>query len=90
MADQYIPGTDMLPARQDRALKELGRYMTKDERACMFKQKHTQASAEHEARRLKGIGEDRAKAYECPRRECRLDDGRRSWHVGRKPQERNR
>lgn len=85
----YIVGTDELPDRQARSLADRGRYMTRSERACWGKHKHTQQSAEHEARRLKGIGEDRAKAYECPLR-CRLEDGRIAWHVGRKKQEHNR
>lgn len=86
----YLPGTNVLPARQDRAKRERGRYLSRTERRCLFKQKHSQASAEHEARRLQGLGEDRAKAYECPNRDCQLADGRHAWHVGRTAQERNR
>jgi hypothetical protein len=78
----YEPNTDQLPARQDRARRERGRYLDRAERACVFKQKHTQASAGHEARRLQALGEDRARAYECPNPGCRCRD-RRAWHVGR-------
>ena len=85
----YVIGTDVLPDRQRRSLGERGRYLTRTERACVDKVKHSQRSAEHEAARLNRLGESRIKAYECPNRDCKLADGRHAWHVGRKRQERN-
>ena len=79
----YHPGTDQLPARQIRSRDERGHYLNRTERACVFKQQHTRASAEHEARRLQGLGEDRARAYECSNPACMRDNGDRAWHVGR-------
>lgn len=67
---------DELPARQEKAKAELGRYLTRRERACLFKSRHTERSAQREARRLLAKGETRIRAYQCP-----LDPTH--WHVGR-------
>lgn len=82
--ETYIVGTDELPDRQTRAKRELGRYLTPRERACTFKVKHSQRTAEAEASRLKACGEDRAKAYRCENPACTLPSGDRAWHVGRR------
>ena len=75
----YQVGTDLLPDRQARAREELGRYLSRSERACVFKVQHTQQSAEFETRRLHALGEDRAKPYRCEL--CK------HWHVGRRTKE---
>lgn len=64
-----------LPARQVRAKAELGRYLTRRERQCVFKRAHTEHSAVQEAKRLHALGEDRIRAYRC--------DQCGEWHVGR-------
>lgn len=68
-----------IPARQVRAKQELGRYLTRRERACAFKVQHDEDSARIEARRLQEKGETRIRAYQCP-----LDATH--WHVGRTKQ----
>jgi hypothetical protein len=65
-----------IPSRQVQAKKELGRYLTRKERACSFKVRHDKQSALTEAQRLQAKGETRIRAYQCP-------VNPNHWHVGR-------
>lgn len=65
-------------ARQRRAKVERGRYLTRQERSCVFKRRHVERTALAEARRLQQLGEDRATAYLCA---CGW------WHVGKRKQD---
>lgn len=66
---------DPCPTRQRDARERTGKYLTRRERRCIGKRKHTMNSAHQEANRLLGLGEERIRAYRCNM--CQ------QWHVGR-------
>lgn len=68
-----------LPLRQLQALDERGRYLNRRERQCVYKVRHSHASAQREVARLQALGESRIRAYVCDQCE--------QWHVGRLKQE---